>query len=139
MAFNLLYRSIMFNAIPYSQVDARTEGIMSKITTLLILIGFLVLFFGLAHSVAAQEWNILSKENGPGFESVRSFLEMPFVSREYRSASKKSEQRKLQYHPPTGQDLIRSENDRNREYAREGSWAPLETRPGEESFHLFTF
>ncbi|GJL66588.1 MAG: hypothetical protein NPIRA05_15590 [Nitrospirales bacterium] len=71
--------------------------------------------------------------------SVQSLLKLPsWVKRELLGQHKTEATKKPSRHF-TGGDILRLNRDRIREYSRHGSWAPLETKPGEESFHLFTF
>ena len=94
---------------------------------------------GMVQPVAAQEWKNLSSNNSYGPASVQSLLNLPsWVKREV-SGQNKVELPKVPPQHFAGKDMLRLNNEQSREYAREGSWAPLETKPGEESFHLFTF
>ena len=92
-----------------------------------------------AQSAAAQEWKILSDDNRPGLGSVKSFIQSTLGPHEKPSDLRRSEPTKDSFQYLTDREILRLNNDRTREYAREGSWAPLETKPGEENFHLLTF
>ena len=99
---------------------------------------FLFLVSGV-QPVAAQEWKSLSNDNSFGPPSVQSLLKLPSWMKREMSGENKVELTRVPPQHFTGKDMLRLNNEQRREYAREGSWAPLETKPGEESFHLFTF
>jgi len=109
-----------------------TKQWLTIISVLLFLISF-------AQSAAAQEWKILSDESRPSIGSVKSFIQSTLGAQEQPSDLKRSETTRDSFQYLTDRELVRLNNDRTREYAREGSWAPLETKPGEENFHLLTF
>ena len=112
---------------------------MMKTRRLFLATPVLLFMLILVQPVAAQEWKSLSDENGLGSPSIQSLFKLPdWVKREASGLN----QPKVTKEPPphyTGRDILRLDNDRRHEYAREGSWAPLETKPGEENFQLFTF
>ena len=112
---------------------------MKAAKTSLIAIPVFLFFFSAVQPAVAQEWKTLTNKNSYGPPSVQSLLKLPSWVKREMSGENKMELTKVPPQHFTGKDILRLNNDQRREYAREGSWAPLETKPGEESFHLFTF
>ena len=112
---------------------------MKKTKHLILVVASVLFLLSFVQSATAQEWKVLSRESDPGIGSLTSFLQSTLGMEEEAANLRKSGPITEPSQRLTDRDLMRLNNDRNREYAREGSWAPLETKPGQENFHLFTF
>ncbi len=119
--------------------NAKMGEVMKKTKQVLAIAPVILILFSFVQSAGAQEWKILSGESGPGIGSVKTFIQSTLGAQEEPSDLKSTELPRKTPHYLTDREVVRLNNDRNREYAREGSWAPLETKPGEENFHLLTF
>ena len=100
----------------------------------------LVLTFALAtaQTVGAQEWLILSKDGALIAQSSDESLKKGPVTEKDRLTLNS-----MEANAPegimSGQDHLRLDDFQYREYNRQGSWAPLDTKTGEENFRLFSF
>ncbi len=98
----------------------------------------ILFLLSMVQPVVGEERNSLSDDNPFDSPSVQSLLKLPsWIKGELSGQHKTESTKKTSRH--TGRDLLRLNSEQIREYARPGSWAPLQTKPGEENFHLFTF
>lgn len=114
------------------------EQIMKTIKHMFMAIPVILFLLSTAQPVIGEERKSFSNDNPFDSPSVQSLLKLPsWIKRELSGQHKTESTKKPSRH--TGGDLLRLHSEKIREYARQGSWAPLETKQGEENFHLFTF
>ncbi|WP_447968896.1 hypothetical protein [Nitrospira sp. M1] len=109
-----------------------TKHIFMAIPAILFLLS-------MAQPAVGEERKSLSDDNPFDSPSVQSLLKLPSWVKRELSGQHKTESTKKSSRHFTGGGILKLNSDRIREYSRHGSWAPLESKPGEESFHLFTF
>ena len=104
-----------------------------------MVIPVILILLSTVQPVIGEERKNLSDDHPSDSPSDQSFRQVPpWIKRELAGLHKMESTP----NPPRyvmGRDVLRLNSDPSREYARQGSWAPLVAKPGEESFHLFTF